>query len=83
MTDYELHPAYMTEKKARVGTDFIDVPVYDQDEARLEDERIIFEYSQYNNYMIIFLGKHPYYADLEDVKNTIQDVYKNFKIEYK
>jgi hypothetical protein len=84
MTDTNLndHPAYQKERKPIWRDDFIDAPVFDADGDVIQDERIYFACEQFNRDMVVYLPT-SFVAHRDDVTNMIQDLYKNFNIEYK
>jgi hypothetical protein len=78
---YNLNPAYQNERKPETGINWIAVNLYDADGEVIALERIDFYYEQFNRDMIVYLPSFK--AEREDVTNMIQDLYKNFNIEYK
>jgi len=83
---YNLNPAYQKVSKPYTGSDYVIVPIeeggiYDDQGNELTNERIEFDYEQYGKDMIVWLP--AFKAEREDVTNMIQDLYKNFSIEYK
>lgn len=84
INDYPLsvNPAYRYEPKPVTGSDYIDVPVYDNEGEELFKERISFGFEQYNNDMVVYMEKNIV-AEMEDIHSVMSDNYRNFKIEYK
>jgi len=76
-----LNPAYQKVSNPIWRDDFIDAPVFD-DGDEIEKERIYFACEQFDRDMVVYLP-HYFKAEREDVTNMIQDLYKNFNIEYK
>jgi hypothetical protein len=81
-----LNPAYQKERKPISGTDYIDVPVFNDEGDEICKERLHFAYEQYDNEMLVWWLKDRItyvLAHQDDIRNTLQDLYKNFNIEYK
>lgn len=79
---YNLNPAYQKERKSIWVDDFIEVPIFDKDGEEIQKERLHYAGEQFDKDMIVYLP-HYFKAEREDVTNMIQDLYKNFNIEYK
>ncbi len=79
---YNLNPAYQKVSNPIWRDDFIDAPVFDGEGDIIQEERIYFACEQFDRDMVVYLP-HYFKAEREDVTNMIQDLYKNFNIEYK
>jgi hypothetical protein len=79
---YNLNPAYQKERKTETGTNEIVAPICDPDGDIISSEIITFDFEQSGRDMIVYLPD-TFNAHRDDVTNMIQDLYKNFNIEYK
>jgi hypothetical protein len=80
--DYDLNPAYRREQKPVTGTDYIDVPVYNEDGDVIGTETVYFDYEQYGGVMVVNLMT-SLLPTQEDIHNALTETFKNVKIEYK
>ena len=76
-----LNPAYRDERRPTPDFNFIKCPIFNSEGEVIDYERIEFYYEQFSRHAIVYLPK--FHAHRDDVTSMIQDLYKNFNIEYR
>ena len=75
------NPAYERAVRTHTGTDFVTVPVFDEEGDVISQENIYFEFEQYNSNMVVS-NMSDYQAHPDDVHDTIKRDYRNYNVTF-